>query len=92
MAPQTLFFPLTSANLTAISWVTSKNWIESNKFHITSDQPNFPHKNKVCQQGQKIFHKLLNIEEEGARGKVTLQTLKFILLILGLTPKFIFNF
>ena len=87
LVPQTLFFPFTSADLLTISWITSKIWTKSNKFHITFDQPDFPCKNKACQQSQKTFSELSNIaEERGIAGKIILQSKKPILFYLELTP------
>ena len=39
--PSNIVLPFHEYKPPAISWITSKNWIESNKFYITSDQPNF---------------------------------------------------
>merc|ERR1712240_877426 len=39
--PSNIVLPFHECKPPTISWITSKNWIESNIFYITSDQPNF---------------------------------------------------
>merc|ERR1712240_717940 len=57
--PSNIVLPFHECKPPAISWTTSKNWIESNKFYITSDQPNFYIKIRSLTKS-KNFQQIIN--------------------------------